>query len=70
MLTGLVEDTGVVVAADRTAGASYAASPGAGASGASGAPPGARPSAAFAVGERVHLEADILAKHVEKLVKP
>jgi riboflavin synthase alpha subunit len=24
----------------------------------------------LAVGDRVHLEADILAKHVEKLVKP
>ena len=64
MRIGLVEDTGVAVADDRMAGASYAASPG------SGAPPGAGPSAAFAVGERVHLEADILAKHVEKLVKP
>jgi riboflavin synthase alpha subunit len=42
MFTGLVADTGVVVAADRAAGASY----------------------------RVNLEADILAKHVEKLVKP
>ena len=45
MFTGLVEDTGVVVAAGRAAGASY------------GVPePGS--------------EADILAKHVEKLVKP
>ena len=42
MFTGLVADTGVVVAVDRAAGASY----------------------------RVNLEADILAKHVEKLVKP
>jgi riboflavin synthase alpha subunit len=55
MFTGLVEDTGVVVAADRAAGASY---------GAPELPAGA------AVGDRVNLEADILAKHVEKLVKP
>jgi riboflavin synthase alpha subunit len=46
MFTGLVEDTGVVVAADVTG-------------------PGD-----LAVGDRVNLEADILAKHVEKLVKP
>jgi riboflavin synthase len=70
MFTGLVEDTGVAVAA----GASY---------GAPELPAGAERSAAIiphtgdltnlrelAVGDRVNLEADILAKHVEKLVKP
>jgi riboflavin synthase alpha subunit len=91
MFTGLVEDTGVVVAADRAAGASYGAPDAAwqGLDRGRGREPDGQLGRCrgllgrvhphprdvtslgdLAVGDRVNLEADILAKHVEKLVKP
>ncbi len=59
MFTGLVEDTGAIVSVDERSDARV---------------PGIRPHrialAELALGDRVNLEVDILAKHVEKLVQP